>query len=398
MLRQRRLSSRDAALATELVQGTLRHRGTYDAIIGALSNQSLESLDPPVLEVLRLGMHQILTMRIPVHAAVTTSVDLVRSRVGHKPSGLVNAILRRAAERTAREWIASLTADMSVLAAHAIAYSHPEWVITALSESLEPEAEPLEALLERNNEAPPVTLVARPGLCEIHELPGIPGSISPYAMRLESGDPAGIDAVREARAGVQDEASQAVAVALASAPVASKDVGPPDETWLDLCAGPGGKAALLGALAVQSGASLEANDPQSHRASLVRQAVRLLPDVTVTEYDGRAGPWPAGTFDRVLLDAPCSGLGALRRRPEARWHRSPDDMDTLVSLQRQLLERAIELTRSGGVIGYATCSPHWAETTQIVRAAEGVDVADVRRWWPHIHDTDAMYLALLRRR
>ena len=187
----------------------------------------------------------------------------------------------------------------------------------------------LAALLEANNAPPRVTLVARPGLCEPDELPGEPGRLSPYARILRGGDPGEIPAVREGRAGVQDEGSQLVALALADAAVDG-----PDERWLDLCAGPGGKAALLGALASQRGATLVANELQPHRADLVRQAVLRLPNVEVTEHDGREGPWPAASFDRVLVDAPCTGLGALRRRPEARWRRTPDDLDTLVPLQR----------------------------------------------------------------
>ena len=125
-----------------------------------------------------------------------------------------------------------------------------------------------------------------------------------------------------------------------------------------------------------------------------------LPDVDVTVHDGREGPWEPGSFDRVLVDAPCTGLGALRRRPESRWRRSPDDLASLVPLQRDLLRRAVELTRPGGVVGYATCSPLVEETLEVVETVGPAVAAveSVHRWWPHRDGTDAMFLAILRRR
>lgn len=394
LLRRHQPDARDSAFVTELVLGTLRRRGTYDAVIQALSNRRLHDLDPAVLDILRMGLHQLLTMRVATHAAVATSVDLTRSRIGHKPAGFVNAILRRASQRTCESWIDELTSGTDWIRAAEIRYSHPAWIVSELDRALEHDTEQILALLARNNETPPVTLIARPGLCDVAELPGEPGAISSYAKRMQSGDPGAIEAVRDGRAGVQDEGSQAVVVALADAPLRDDAI---HERWLDLCAGPGGKAAFLGALATQRGAALTANEVQPHRAELVRKTLRHLPEVVVTEHDGRAGQWAAGTFDRVLLDAPCTGLGALRRRPELRWRRTHQDLEDVVVLQRQLLARAIELTRSGGVIGYATCSPVIAETSQVVDTSAGVTVEDVMRWWPHIHDTDAMYLAMLRR-
>jgi 16S rRNA (cytosine967-C5)-methyltransferase len=190
---------------------------------------------------------------------------------------------------------------------------------------------------------------------------------------------------------VQDEGSQVVALRLAEAVLDG-----PDAAWLDLCAGPGGKAALLGALAAQRGATLVANEVQAHRAELVRAAVAPLPNVTVTIEDGRAGPWASGSFDRVLVDAPCTGLGALRRRPESRWRRTPADVDALRPLQQALLTRALELVRPGGVVAYATCSPHVAETRGIL-ASVGVQPESVMQLWPHCDGTDAMFCAIVRR-
>ena len=161
---------------------------------------------------------------------------------------------------------------------------------------------------------------------------------------------------------MQDAGSQLVALALTRADVEGRD-----ERWLDLCAGPGGKAALLAALATQQGARLLANERQPHRARLVAQALRAT-GADVVAGDGTPPAWRDGSFDRVLVDAPCSGLGALRRRPESRWRRRPDDLETLVPLQRALLDSALDSVRPGGVVLYATCSPVLAETAGVVEA------------------------------
>lgn len=388
LLRERRVDSRTAAFVTELVHGTLRWRGTYDAIIDHLA--AGRAIEPAVRDVLRLGCHQLLSMRVPDHAAVSTSVDLVTSAVGRRATGFTNAILRRVATRPLDAWVAEVTSGLAADAALAVRTSHPEWIITALRDALGPTGD-LEALLAADNLPPKVTLVARPGLCDPDELPGEPGRLSPYARILAHGDPSEIPAVREGRAGVQDEGSQVVALRLAEA-----ELDGPDRNWLDLCAGPGGKAALLGALAAQRGATLVANEVQPHRAELVATSVANLSNVTVTNEDGRSGAWAAGTFDRVLVDAPCTGLGALRRRPESRWRRTPADLADLVPLQIALLRRALELVRRRGVVAYATCSPHLAETRDVI-ASVGVEPESVMQLWPHIDGTDAMYCALIRR-
>ena len=388
LLRERGVTGRDAAFATELAHGTMRWRGSYDAILAALTNG--RTIEPAVLDALRLGAHQLLSMRVPDHAAVSTTVDLVKSAVGHRAVGFANAVLRKVADRSLAAWLDDVTAGLDEGPARAVRTSHPEWIVAALQEALDQDDE-LDALLAADNESPKVTLVARPGLCDPTELPGTPGRLSPFARVLDGGDPAEVAAVREGRAGVQDEGSQVVALRLAEAVLDG-----PDAAWLDLCAGPGGKAALLGALAAQRGATLVANEVQAHRAELVRAAVSQLPNVTVMNEDGRSGPWASGSFDRVLVDAPCTGLGALRRRPESRWRRTPADVDALRPLQQALLTRALELVRPGGVVAYATCSPHVAETRGIL-ASVGVEPESVLQLWPHRDGTDAMFCAIVRR-
>src|SRR5699024_11192108 len=180
-------------------------------------------------------------------------------------------------------------------------------------------------------------------------------------------------------------------------------------------AGPGGKAALLAALGEERGASLVANELQQHRSELVASALRRHPNARVRTGDGRTASWPPTSFDRVLVDAPCTGLGALRRRPEARWRRSVGDLPALTRLQSELLDSAVESVRRGGLIAYATCSPHRAETRGVVdrlrSGRDDLELVDAARalgipglagpyvqLWPHVHGTDAMFLAILRRR
>ncbi|MCW2737220.1 transcription antitermination factor NusB [Nocardioides sp.] len=401
VLRKHRLDGRDAALATELASGAIRMQGLYDPVIDACLTKP--KLQPEVRDVLRLGVHQLLSMRVPDHAAISTSVDLVRASVGQGPAGLVNAVLRKVSRRPLPDWIDAVAPDRATDPhGHlAVAHSHPRWVVDALAEALGDDAE-LEALLVADNAAPRVTLAARPGLADVEELVAAGGtrtSLSPYGVVLAGGDPSGVPAVAEGRAGVQDEGSQLVALAMTDAPLDGRD-----ERWLDLCAGPGGKAALLASLAAQRGAHLVANERQPHRADLVASAVRAVPPgaVHVLAGDGTRPPWVPGTFDRVLVDAPCSGLGALRRRPESRWRRRPSDVEVLVGLQQVLLDVALESVRPGGVVVYATCSPVVAETADVVRAVLGrrddTDELDRFQLWPHREGTDAMFAVTLRRR
>ena len=426
MLAERGIRGRDAAFATELAYGTLRLQGRYDAILALAGNRDPQGLDAPVLDVLRLGAHQLLGMRVPDHAAVSETVGLARGVCGSGPSQLVNAVLRRVAERDLDAWLAQVSATTADPTERlALTGSHPGWVVRALRQSLAMTptgADDLPALLEADNTPPAVTIAARPGLVREGDLPddATPGAYAPTARVLSGGDPGSLPAVREGRAGVQDEGSQLVALALAAAPLDG-----PDARWLDLCAGPGGKAALLAALLAERApdGGLVANEMSPHRARLVERAVARAAELVHVEVrvgDGReVGELEPGRFDRVLVDVPCTGLGALRRRPESRWRRRPADLAALGPLQRDLLRSAVAATRPGGVVGYVTCSPHLAETRLVVedvakRAAVEIldapavlaevalrEVSDQRgpfaQLWPHRHGTDAMFLALLRR-
>jgi 16S rRNA (cytosine967-C5)-methyltransferase len=484
LLADRGLTGRDAALATELTYGTLRGQGSYDAILAICSDRDLARLDPPLRQVLRLGAHQLLATRIGAHAAVNTSVDLTKEVAGPRPAGFVNAVLRRVATRDLGSWLeiaAPSRADDPV--GHlSVAYSHPRWIVDALSEALaeDPAAglAETEAALAADNERPRVSLCAVPGLADPAELAAAgaqPARWSPFGAYLAEGDPAQVPAVAGGRASVQDEASQLAALALARAEATGGGPDTPGGRWLDLCAGPGGKARLLAGLAVARGARLLAADVRPHRVRLLRAQLlragaagvgaagaeaagvgaagpeaagagaagaegagleaagaeargaeargaeaRGAASAAVVTADGTAPAWPPGTFDRVLADVPCSGLGALRRRPEARWRRSPEDVAALGPLQRALLAAALDSAAPGGVVAYVTCSPHLAETrdvvTDVLAGRDDVQVLDApgtlpevpglrcpppygafAQFWPHRHGTDAIFLALLRR-
>jgi len=430
-LRTAGLRGRDAAFATELTYGTLRLRGLYDAVIAEAASRPVTEIDSPVRTVLRLGAHQLLGMRVPDHAAVSATVGLARQQVGQGAGGFVNAVLRRISEQDRDTWVAQLLAPITEPSSRlALEHSHPEWIVRALRAALvsargvtRADTE-LPLLLAAHNTPGPLTLVARPGLGaedELAQAGARPSPLAPTAWELPQGDPGALESIRDGRAAVQDAGSQLLTLALAAAPIEG-----PDERWLDLCAGPGGKAGLLAALATARGARLRANEVSEHRAELVRHTlvgpVHGGAQVDVTVGDGRdVGAEEPETYDRVLVDAPCTGLGALRRRPEARWRRSAQDLTTLGPLQRELLDSALRATRSGGVVVYATCSPHLAETElvvkDVVKRHPDVEVLDVRpllqdragepipdtgpgptaQLWPHLHGTDGMFVALLRR-
>jgi 16S rRNA (cytosine967-C5)-methyltransferase len=404
LIDRHRLVGRDAALTTELAYGTLRAQGTLDEIIGHCVDRVLADVEPAVLDLLRLGTYQALRTRVPMHAAVATTVDLAHAVGSARAAGFVNAVLRRVVRRDWDEWVTELTRYASPIRTLSVRTAHPEWIVAAFTAALADDLDEAEQALAADNERPRTHLVAWPGRIERDALAadsgGSPGPYSPYAVRMSGGDPADLGAIRDRRAGVQDEGSQLCALALAGAPLDG-----PDERWLDLCAGPGGKAALLAALAAERGARLTANEIREHRADLVR---RVTAPWSVDVRVGDAREIRDGGYDRVLLDAPCTGLGALRRRPEARWRRQAADVAELASLQRDLLAAALRLTRPGGIVAYVTCSPHPVETHDIVAGGDLVDArplfAGVEhlgrgptvQLWPHRHGTDAMFCALIR--
>ncbi|HSP52444.1 MAG TPA: transcription antitermination factor NusB [Cryobacterium sp.] len=418
------LSTADAALATELTYGTLRMQGFYDRVIADAAGRPVTAIDPAILDVLRLGAHQLLATRVATHAAVNESVELARQVGSRAATGFTNGVLRTISRSSADEWrervLSEAGGDDDRLAAE---HSHPVWVVRAFRQSLRLEGREaeLEELLAADNAAPRVNMVILPGLSNTEDTEGLglANDFSPTGFVLAGGDPVHLMQDSGGRLRVQDEGSQLAALTLSRArPVT------PGERWLDLCAGPGGKAALLAAEALAGGASLVANELVPARATLVRKALAAVPaEVPVWEQDGtRFGEDHPAEFDRILLDAPCTGLGALRRRPEARWRKQPKDVAELSDLQSGLINAALGALKPGGVLAYVTCSPHIAETRGIVATAlktwagrvRTLDTASVLQGlssseldlpgdggsvqlWPHRHGTDAMFITLLER-
>lgn len=418
-----KLSEADAALATELTYGTLRMQGFYDAVIELAAGRPADRIDPSVLDILRLGAHQLLATRVPTHAAVNEQVVLAK-RLAPQASGFVNGVLRTVSRSSLESWRDEIAArETSEDARLSVLASHPEWVVRALRQALvkEGRGDELEALLDADNLAPRVNLAVLPGLGdETPEELGEPNRFSPIGVGARH--PLALVAAHAGRVRVQDEGSQLAALALTRA----REVAP-GERWLDLCAGPGGKTAVLAAEALASDAVLVANELVPARAELVRRAIAGVPlEVRVAVGDGRetdaAELGSDGGFDRILLDAPCTGLGALRRRPEARWRKQPGDVPELTRLQGELFDQAVRLLAPGGVLAYVTCSPHTAETYGTLAAGlrlwqgeleqldtravvqsfvrEPLDLAgapETVQLWPHRHGTDAMFIALVRR-
>jgi 16S rRNA (cytosine967-C5)-methyltransferase len=355
-----------------------------------------------------MGLQQIFEMRVPMHAAVSETVELARKVLGESKASFVNALLRKVSARPLEEWLEPLAGIGDEVSRLAITYSHPEWIVSAYFDLLR-DYEEVRLLLEANNTPAKPTFVTWPGRSDITEFAewgATPTTFSPYGFRADV-TPSALEAVRHRRAGVQDEGSQLVASIFAQA---SAD----KSNWLDLCAGPGGKAALLSSIASQGSHRFVANEISQVRADLVGQVVGKS---EVWVGDAREIASREEKFDAILADVPCTGMGALRRRPEVRWRRSLSDLRELGVLQREISDAAISILSVGGVFGYATCSPHLAETSiavaDILKKHPELEQIDVQPFmpqgldrgvrdksmalWTQRHNTDAMFLALFRK-
>lgn len=415
-----KIDSREAAFAQELAFGTLRWALFYDRIIEECAKRYTDEIELDALIVLRFGAHQILNMRVPAHAALSETVELAKHYLSRGGVGFVNGVLRRISEKPIERWREIILSRCeSATEELAVEFSHPIWVVRALEQALKLDGREgeIRELLLADNTPPLVNLVALPGIATSEDEIGlIAGQASPIGFELDSGDPLLVRGVQTGALRVQDQGSQLAALALSRAKPTSAG-----ETWLDVCAGPGGKAALLAAEAIVAQASFTANELQPHRAKLVETALRVVaPDVQVSVGDGvKYCNEREQKFDRIMLDAPCTGLGALRRRPEARWRKSSNDVADLADIQKSLLEAAFVALKPGGVLAYVTCSPHQAETNAIIDWAEkrigaNFELLDApavlkqinpalqintnrktAQLWPHANGTDAMYVALI---
>ena len=403
MLRDSALNARDRAFATDLVYGALRHQRALDYLVGLAADRPVDELDPSTRVALRLGAYQLIR-NVPAHAAVGETVAVAPRRV----RGYVNAVLRALAG-IGPQWPWPKGQEVGALA---VRLSYPEWIVEELVAEYGPAD--ARASLEVANEPPPVALrvntrratveaVAdelRAGGVEVSR-----GSLADCALRARGiGDPARLPAVAEGRATPQDEASQAVVGILDAQP---------GETVVDAAAAPGGKATAIAERVGEDG-RVVACDLHAGRIRLVASARdrlglrRVLPVVA----DARALPFRPGCADRALVDAPCSGLGVLRRRAELRWRIRQDDLPRLVELQRDLLRGAAEAARPGGVVVYSVCTLTGDETTGVDAWAQRelpylvAEPPPGAPWrprgrgavlLPHDADSDGMYVLRLRR-
>ena len=400
---------RDKGFVTELLYGTLRMQGRHDYILQQVSDRPLSEVDAGIVDICRMGVHQLFEMRVATHAAVSATVELARKVIGESKASFVNAILRKVSSQTLEQWLEPTTLMSDPIERLSIQYSHPEWIVSAYFDLLKDIARVEQELAANNVPAMP-TLVAWPGdstQSELVELGAIATEYSPYGARFD-GAPGSLEIIRHRKAGVQDEGSQLVAHIFSLAAKESRSI-------LDLCAGPGGKAALLAHLANVNGQEFTANEISEARAKLVKNVIGKFP---VQVGDGREIASLGASYDAILADVPCTGLGALRRRPEVRWRRTVQDLRGLLVLQRELSDAAISVLNPGGVFGYATCSPHFSETSgevlRILKDHPDLEQIEVSQYlpphlegavrdkslslWTSKHGTDAMFLALFRKR
>ena len=405
------LDLRDRSFVTELAYGTLRLQGKHDYAISKKADRPINELDEKIVDLLRLGIHQIFEMRVPIHAAVGETVEVARAVAGESKASYVNALLRSISTDLDMYDVLQNDPKVASIEKLAILYSHPTWIINAYFDQLKDWAA-VEDLLRTNNVPVAPHVVAWPGKSSVSEILEVGGdklSLGTYSV-LSNTLPNDYPAIKDKRAGIQDMGSQLIAEIF----YATKSDVP--LKWLDLCAGPGGKAALLHNLLQTNNPkdSFLANEPTAHRADLV---ARVVPKEKIVSLDGRDWESFGEKFDRILIDAPCSGLGALRRRPEARWRRSLNDLKDLLPLQRDLIDSAYEMLNPGGIIGFATCSPLLAETKSQVLDAKyrhkGLEILDISKFspsgstgvnsdgslqlWTHLDGSDSMFMALLQK-
>jgi len=390
------LSKQDRDLASELVRGTLRRRVTLDWYLQQVLDRPVARVEPSALAVLELGAYQLLFTRIPAHAAVSETVSLADERA----RGFTNAVLRRLSRRTPE--LPAVPDDESI----SVRTGLVTWAVRELrrlvpSDEVEPAAAALASQAPLSLRANRCRATAEDVAAALRERGAEPrpGGLHPDVLLLDGGDPARLPGFKEGSFAVQDQASALVVAALDPQP---------GERILDACAGPGGKAADI-ACRTEGGQTVGA-DLTERRVQLVAEtAQRLGAPVHALVQDARRPAVREG-FDRVLVDAPCSGLGSARRRPELLWKPIRNDLSRMARLQVAILSGAASVVRPGGVLVYSVCTFPRAETDAacdaFLRTSEGFspdpfDGPDGRaarmRLWPHRHGTDAMFVARFRR-
>lgn len=367
-LQKASLEKGDAGLATELVYGTIGRLNTLDYFLDRFVKKGIAKLQPWVRALLRLSLYQILYLdRIPEHAVVSEAVNLAKRRGHQGISGMVNGVLRSVLRQKDE-----LTIPDNLPAAERISlqHSHPKWLVERWIARYGEET--TEAICAANNEPPAVsvrvntTMISREKMLEEMKAAGldaVPSDISPYGIVVKSGGNMALSSwYRDGMISVQDESSMLVAEAVSPEP---------GMRILDCCAAPGGKTAHMGELMKDDG-EIIANDLHAHKRKLIaEQAARLgLGSVTAVTGDALdlAERYEPKSFDRVLLDAPCSGLGVIRRKPDLKWAKAPEDAREIAGLQRKLLATVSALVKPGGLLVYSTCTIEPAENEETVQA------------------------------
>lgn len=399
-LRRSRLDARDRAFASNLAFQTLRWEGTLDWALGHVVDRPLDDVDDGLRDLLRIGAWQLLYGRMPDRAAVSATVEVARRALGARTVGFANGVLRALARRRdALPWPAPDSVD-----GRALRTGHPRWIVEAADRRFGTDAD--RQLAAGNAPAGLTVRAADPaavhGALTVIGATLEPGRLAPEALHVQDATPA---AVLEAapHAVIQDESSMVVGHAVAAAV-------PGNARVLDVCAAPGGKTTHLAAL----GRRVIGADRNARRLDLVGDLARRLDrPVPLVVADGARPPWRPGAFDGVLLDAPCSGLGVVRRRPELRWRRDTADVEALAAVQRDLLAAAAEAVAPGGAIVYSVCTwtveetvdvidpflaDHDAFTAEPVAVVPGSDDGGRLQLTPADQGCDGMYIAVLRRR
>jgi 16S rRNA (cytosine967-C5)-methyltransferase len=390
---------RDRGLLLEIVTGTLRMQAALDYQLSLRVKRPLNKLDAAVLRVLRMSAFQLVYLsRIPASAVINDAVELTRRSGKSSAAGLTNAVLRSLSrDRASLQW----PSRADVIEYLSVVHSHPRWLVERWQQRFGPEA--AEAWLTFNNEPAAMCLAVnrhattREALAI--ELAGAgvitqPTARAAHGLQVVEGRPLGTSAFTEGRFVVQDEASQLIGELVSLEPGA---------IVLDLCASPGGKTLALSAAVGRDGVVV-ASDVRPQRVRLLSSTLARcgVPNAKVVQVpvDGPL-PFTPGTFDLVLIDAPCSGLGTVRRDPDIRWRRSPADLPRFAAAQRELLSRAADLVKPGGRLLYSTCSSEPEENEDVVAAflADRPDFSQARthQTWPFRDGLEAFFGAILLR-
>jgi 16S rRNA (cytosine967-C5)-methyltransferase len=379
-----RVDARERALAMHLAFGAVQRRRTLDAALEEIAKRPVQRLERRLAHVLQLGVFQILFADgIPPHAAVSESVELARREIGARATGLTNAVLRRIADE-GPAWYAALPEEEPEEAA--LRHSLPDWIAELWFDAYGEERG--RALCAASNRPPALSLWPNPLRDGV---PAVEAWLEEAGAVPDRDDATGVLRVEGPLdvAGSHAFASGAVVpIARAAVLIAQRIGAEPGMRVLDLCAAPGGKTAVLAA----TGAQVTAVDSHPARAKALGATLRRLGvDAEVVTADGRT--YRGGPFDRILIDAPCSGLGVLAGRPDARWRRTPEDADELAALQVELVSHARELLTPEGELHYAVCTLNPQEN-EAIAASAGVIANDELRTWPDEGD-DGFYAARL---